>query len=77
MTVYLVIFLPKLPYISRIYIVLAKPKYIHVIQECDEQEGRFLPPQTHAVNAYLQPYNNQIGPHDTDLTRPHDYILVT
>jgi len=31
MTVYLVIFLPKIPYIHRIYMVLANPKYTSII----------------------------------------------
>jgi hypothetical protein len=34
MTVYLVIFLPKTPYIHRIYIVLANPRYTLYTRTC-------------------------------------------
>jgi hypothetical protein len=48
MTVYLVIFLPKLPYILCIYMVLADSKYVDCMHECVKR--RDLLPSVKSVN---------------------------
>jgi hypothetical protein len=53
MTVYLVSFLPKIPYIHRIYMVLANPRYAALSEE-EGAEGALVAPALAA--AALEPY---------------------